>query len=71
MGREHGEKHLRVAPGEGAEGGFDLRFKRGHLPAFIVAPRVADEKVVGHGSSVWAELDAVGFTDGVELRLNF
>jgi hypothetical protein len=25
-----------------------LRFERGHLPAFIVAPRVADEQVVGH-----------------------
>jgi hypothetical protein len=43
------EEHPQVAPGERAERGFDLRLERGNLPAFIVAPQVADEQVVGHG----------------------
>ena len=37
------EEHPQVAPGKRAERGFDLRLERGHLPAFIVAPRVADK----------------------------
>lgn len=36
-----------------------------------VAERVVDEKVVGHESSAWAELDAVGFANDAEVRLNF
>ena len=42
------KEHPQVAPGERAEGGLDLRFERGHLLAFIAAPRVADKQVVGH-----------------------
>jgi len=41
------EKHAQVAPGECAEGGFDLRFEAGHLPALIVEPRITDEQMVG------------------------
>lgn len=41
------EEHPQVAPGERAEGGFDLRFERGHLPAFIVASRITNEEVAG------------------------